>query len=99
MTRSLTVLTLCAMLFALCSYAQAQQQVKKIARIGFLSVRAGIESREEAFRQGLRELGYTEGQTIAIEWRFAKGKSDRLTGLAADPRTYWPEQIELSDDQ
>jgi hypothetical protein len=52
------------MLFALCSYAQAQQQAKKIARIGFLSVRAGIESREEAFRQGLRELVTLKGKPL-----------------------------------
>ncbi len=38
----------------------------------------------EAFRQGLRELGYVEGQNIAIEWRFAKGKRKRLPGLAAE---------------
>jgi putative tryptophan/tyrosine transport system substrate-binding protein len=63
--------------------AEAQQQ-KKIARIGFLTVRTGVESREEAFRQGLRELGYTEGQNIVIEWRFAKGKAERLPELAAD---------------
>ena len=40
--------------------------------------------RAEAFRQGLRELGYIEGQNIAIEWRYAKGNADRLPGLAAE---------------
>lgn len=60
------------------------QQAKKFPRIGFLSVRAGIESREEAFRQGLRELGHIEGQNVVIEWRFAKGKVDRFPEFAAE---------------
>ena len=38
----------------------------------------------KAFRQGLRELGYIEGQNIVIEWRFAKGERKRLPGLAAE---------------
>jgi putative tryptophan/tyrosine transport system substrate-binding protein len=40
--------------------------------------------REEAFRQGLRDLGYVEGQSIAIEWRFAEGQMDRVAGLIDD---------------
>jgi ABC-type uncharacterized transport system substrate-binding protein len=83
MMKRITVLTLCAMLFALCSSAEAQQPTK-VPRIGFISVRSGIESREEAFRQGLRELGYVEGENIAIEWRFAKGNADRLPDLATE---------------
>jgi putative ABC transport system substrate-binding protein len=63
---------LCAMLFALCYSAEAQQQ-GKIPRIGwltsgFLSVNTG---RQQAFREGLRELGYIEGKNILIEWRGA----------------------------
>jgi putative tryptophan/tyrosine transport system substrate-binding protein len=62
------------------------QQPAKIPRIGILtpdpaSARA---SQFEAFRQGLRELGYIEGQNIAIEWRSAEGRSDRLPVLAAE---------------
>jgi ABC-type uncharacterized transport system substrate-binding protein len=83
MMKRITVLALCAMLFALCSSAEAQQPTK-VPRIGFISVRSGIESREEAFRQGLRELGYVEGENIAIEWRFAKGNADRLPDLATE---------------
>ena len=66
------------------SFSAKAQQHKKIVRIGFLTVRAGVESREEAFRQGLRELGYIEGQNMIIEWRFAKGKADRIPELAAE---------------
>ena len=65
--------------------AQAQQQAK-IPRIGFLGSTSFSDNpaRREAFRQGLRELGYVEGKTIDIEWRFAEGKADRLPSLAAE---------------
>src|SRR5262245_3653174 len=62
------------------------QQTRKMPRIGVLAV--GIPTmyaaRYEAFRQGLRELGYIEGQTIVIEYRYAEGKSERLAELAAE---------------
>lgn len=58
----------------------------KVPRIGYLS--AGFSSpkpaRTEAFRQGLRDLGYVEGQNILIEYRYAEGKLGRLPGLAAE---------------
>jgi len=76
-------LTLGALLFALCFSAEAQQ-AKKIHRIGYLSFGLGIQPREEAFRQGLRELGYVDGQNIVIEWRFAKGKAALLPELATE---------------
>ena len=65
------------MLFALSFSAQAQP-TKKIPRIGFLTLVASPDLREEAFLQGLRELGYIEGQSITIEFRRAVGKVDRL---------------------
>ena len=83
--RSVFCLALGTLLFALCFSAEAQQ-TKKIPRIGYLTAASlvDIADRAEAFRQGLRELGYVEGKTIVIEWRDAKGKSDRLPELAAD---------------
>jgi putative ABC transport system substrate-binding protein len=71
---------LSAMLFALCLSAQAQQKVR---RIGFLSPTSD-DSRVEAFRQGLRELGYAEGQNISIEYRWADGKFEQLSDLAVE---------------
>ena len=77
--------TLCAVLFALCVPAHAQQP-GKVPRIGYLSAAsASFQSfRIEAFGQGLRELGYVEGKNIVIEWRYAEGKHDRLPALAAE---------------
>ena len=74
-----------AMLFALCFSVEAQQPTK-IPRIGFLigTSPTANAARVEAFRQGLRELGYVEGKTIVIEWRYAEGKLDRFPALAAE---------------
>jgi putative ABC transport system substrate-binding protein len=73
----------CAMLFALCSSAEAQQ-AKKVSRIGYLSNSdPALEStRSEAIRQALREVGYIEGQNIATEYRYADGKQERYPELA-----------------
>ena len=62
------------------------QQPKKVPRIGYLSARdpATESTRAEAIRLALRELGYIEGQNIAIEYRYAEGKRDRLPELAAE---------------
>lgn len=74
---------LCAVLFAHCSSASAQQPAK-IPRIGWLTNArfAEIPNRTEAFRQGLRELGYVEGKNIVIEWR--TGNNDQVPALAAE---------------
>ena len=83
--RLVLCLTFCAMLVALCPSTEAQQP-KKFPRIGFLATvsRSNISDRVESFRQGLRELGYVEEKSIVIEWRYAEGKPDRLSGLAAE---------------
>src|SRR5262245_31417973 len=61
----------------------AEAQSKKVPRIGYLS--SGSASiRTEAFRQGLRELGYVEGKNITIEYRDAEGKIERYSDLASD---------------
>jgi putative tryptophan/tyrosine transport system substrate-binding protein len=81
----ITVLTLCAMLLALCASAEAQQPTK-VQQIGYLSTPplSVNADRIDAFRQGLRELGYVEGKNIIIEWRSAEGKEDRLPTLATE---------------
>ena len=85
MKKKIAVLILCAMLFALCRSAEAQQ-VGKVARIGFLdqSTASGMAGLLEAFRQELSKLGWIEGKNITIEYRFAEQKNERLPELAAD---------------
>jgi putative ABC transport system substrate-binding protein len=61
--------------------AEAQPRVK-VPRIGYIGDTPGPYA--EAFRQGLRERGYIEGETIAIEYRWAEGKHDRLPDLVAE---------------
>ena len=72
-------------LLTVAALAQAQQP-KKVPRIGYLSAcdPASESARAEAIRLALRELGYIEGQNIAIEYRYAEGKLDRLPELAAE---------------
>jgi putative ABC transport system substrate-binding protein len=62
------------------------QQPAKVPRIGYLTASSpsAIADRTEAFRQGLRELGYIEGKNIVIEWRPTEGKANRLAMLAAE---------------
>src|SRR5215475_11612011 len=75
----------CSVLHAPCSSAWAQQP-SKVFRIGYLQAppASAVATRTDAFRQGLRELGYVEGKTLVIESRFAEGKTDRVPDLVAE---------------
>jgi putative tryptophan/tyrosine transport system substrate-binding protein len=85
MNRKIFCLALGAMLLALGFPAEAQQPAK-VPRIGFLAVAplSTLTQRTEAFRQGLRDLGYAEGKNIFVEWRSAERNPDRMPTLAAE---------------
>ena len=85
MTRKVFWLAMGALLFALSSVVQAQQ-AGKIPRIGYVAPLspASESARIEPFRQGLRDLGYIEGKNILVEYRYAEGNNDRLSGVVAE---------------
>jgi len=85
MKKQITVLTLCATLFALYLPVEAQQPTK-IFRIGFLdrSTAAGMAGLLEEFRHELNKLGWVDGKNITIEYRFGEQKNERLAELAAE---------------
>ena len=85
MKRKFFVWLLAASLPIIVSSARAQQPAK-IPRVGFQtdSPVSTVTARIEAFRQGLRELGYIEGKNIIIEWRSAEGKPERRSDIAAE---------------
>jgi putative ABC transport system substrate-binding protein len=85
MNRRTAIRRLATFFLTTASLAEAQQP-KKIPRIGYLSNndRATESTRVEAIRLALRERGYIEGQSIAIEYRYAEGKLDRFPELAAE---------------
>jgi putative ABC transport system substrate-binding protein len=73
-----------AMLLAAPLAAEAQQAAK-IPRIGYVGLNSGANPHlREAFRRGLRDLGYVEGRNVVIEYRDAEGKPGRLSALAAE---------------
>ena len=85
MKKKITVLTLCAILFALCLPTEAQQP-KKVFRMGVLVLGNSTteDARIEGILQSLRDLGYIKGQNIVIEYRYAEGNRDRLPELATE---------------
>ena len=83
--RSVALIAVLALSFLAMPLAAEAQQAAKIARIGFLETnRAASPHTPEAFRQGLRDLGYFEGRNVVIEYRDAEGKIERLPALAAE---------------
>jgi putative tryptophan/tyrosine transport system substrate-binding protein len=77
----ITVLLVTALLL---TSSRVEAQAVKVPRVGYLSggSLSNLGGRIEAFRQGLRELGYVEGKNIVIEWREAQGNFDRVRELA-----------------
>src|SRR5262245_47804788 len=86
MTRQLFLAPLSCALFLALDIPVDAQPPKKLSRVGYLAaVSAAADApRLEAFRQGLRELGYGEGQNIVIEYRHEAGGFERLPGLVAE---------------
>jgi putative ABC transport system substrate-binding protein len=86
MNRRESVIAVVALGAAAGSIASFAQQQGKVWRVGFLSLSSASESVQNtaAFLKALRELGYIEGKNLVVEWRFAEGSFERLTGLAAD---------------
>jgi ABC-type uncharacterized transport system substrate-binding protein len=86
--KAVAPLILCAVMLVTVAVIAEAQQPKTIPRIGYLSTGTGPadskEGRAEAFRRGLRELGYIEGKSIIVEYRFVEGKPDRIPELVAD---------------
>src|SRR5438034_1665903 len=83
--KKILCVAVCAMLFALWSVAEAQQP-KNVPTMRYLSVNNPTSefTRSEVIRLALRELGYIDGQSIAIEYRYGDGKRDRYPELAAE---------------
>jgi len=82
LTVALTVVLALGLLAA--PLAADAQQAGRVPRIGYLGTRTPSDFGLDAFRQGLREQGWVEGQNIVIEYRFAEGRLDRLPDLAAE---------------
>jgi putative tryptophan/tyrosine transport system substrate-binding protein len=82
MTKHIILFAVCSILLVTCSVVDAQP-AKKIPRIGYFSLSAGPSERDEAFKQELRELGWVDGHTVRIEYRWMAGKLDQLS-IAAE---------------
>ena len=82
MLRKIAICFAIVLLVVTASFAEAQPRY----RMGFLTVTtpSGMAARLERFRRGLRELGYIEGQNLAIEYRWGEGRRERLPALAVE---------------
>src|SRR5882672_7202561 len=71
---------------AAASIASFAEEQGKVWRVGFLSLSSATETSQNtsAFLKAMRELGYVEGKNLVVEWRFAEGSFERMTGLAGD---------------
>jgi ABC-type uncharacterized transport system substrate-binding protein len=94
MVARIIVVLLVSLVDSSLGFAQAQP-AKKVPRIGYMAAgsRSSDSFRIEAFRLGLRELGYVEGKNIFIDYRFAEGKYDRFSDLAAELMSLKPDVI------
>ena len=77
-------ITLLAAVAVFPSTIHAQQEANKLRQIGYLGSGTAVPYLQDAFRAGLRELGWNEGTNIVIDYRYAEGNDDRLPGLAAE---------------
>ena len=85
MIRGVALIAVLALSLLAAPLVAEAQQAAKIARIGYLSPNLATNPHlREAFRQGLRDLGYVEGRNLVIEYRDAEGKLERLPALAAE---------------
>lgn len=84
MLRTLAFIVTLALGILPAPFAAEAQQAGKIPRIGFLGAQSPEGPWPYAFREGLRELGYVEGQNIAIEWRWGRGDAKRFPDFAAE---------------
>ena len=96
MDRRAFLTTLAGGLLAAPLVAEAQQ-ARKVPRIGVVS--SAPSATWDGFRQGLRELGYSEGRTIVIEWRWTEGKAERAPELAAELVHLRPDVLVTSGPQ
>jgi putative ABC transport system substrate-binding protein len=82
--KTVRLLVMLALVILTAPLAAHAQPLAKMPRIGYLSLGAGPSDLYEAFKQGLRDLGWMGGQTIAIEYRWAAGQAERLPALAEE---------------
>jgi putative ABC transport system substrate-binding protein len=99
MTKKIILLALCSLLLAPCSAVEAQQPAK-LPRIGYLAGSANQENPAvEAFREGLRELGYFEGKNIQVEFRYTEGRTDPVPKLVAELIQLKPDVLVIAQGQ